>query len=49
MQVSLLTCPGDGARSQNFFGPWSRVHLHPYLMYGSSKGSGESAHLHRLA
>ena len=25
------------------------LHLHPYLMYSDSKGSGESVHVHRLA
>ena len=26
-----------------------RLHLHPYIAYVSSKGSGKSAHMHRLA
>ena len=24
-------------------------HLHPYFVYAGSEGSGESAHMHRLA
>ena len=36
----------SNARGLNF-GP--RLHLHPYFVYASSEGSGESAHMHRLA
>ena len=36
----------SGARSLSYA---LNLHLYPYFMYVSSEGSGESAHLHRLA
>ena len=53
----LITCTQKPPLNPYFeISSWARglncgqsLNLHPYFMYASSKGSGESAHLCRLA